>query len=305
MNQTIIKKDLAFLIAVTPNIAFAGANVALSINRHMQNQNYDIVIYYSYLPDSDINAFRKIPNVKLVNFNLPDRFVSHMLPLIPKESRFKTINHLMCFAHFEIFSLLEQYHKAVWFDADILIQKNISELPNFVPFAISTDIPWNVQINFDKPVPGYNMNLPGYCSAVMVADDTLPYKNLHQWCYKKSEEYASYLINLDQGIINLMFQEFKITPFVLEQKNWQCSHTWEKYAVDATIVHFGHNKKVWNDLYTFMSYPQWHKQHLQWLDFGGSDFEKHRKFIKKNLLPKFLIFLKNKIKKLIKKNNLP
>ena len=61
--------------------------------------------------------------------------------------------------------------------------------------------------------------MPGHCTAVMVVDDSLPYERMHAWCYSKAMEYAHLLINPDQAIINLLFQEFDLQPKVMPLEN--------------------------------------------------------------------------------------
>lgn len=41
------KKKLAWFMVCSENIIFAAANVALSLNRHMPDKEFDIVIYYT------------------------------------------------------------------------------------------------------------------------------------------------------------------------------------------------------------------------------------------------------------------
>ena len=73
------KKRLAFLLGITPNLSFAAGNVALSINKYMTMQDYDIVIYYTKLEKKDLLTFSKIPHVVLKQFNLPESFIQTML----------------------------------------------------------------------------------------------------------------------------------------------------------------------------------------------------------------------------------
>lgn len=265
------KKPLAFFLAITPNLAFAAGNVALSLNKYMHGEEFEIVIYYSDLYERDLEALEKIPNVKLFPFKLPEDFVTTMLAKIPSDSRFRDVNRLMCFAHFEVFPLLNTYQNVVWLDADIAVQANLKSIVNFAPFGITGDEPWTVQGNFTQPIEGYDMDVPGFCTAVMIVSDALPYETLYNWCYAAALKYAEYLINPDQAIINIMFQEFDFQPNEMPHRIWQCI-SWRDEANVAYITHFGTEKKVWNTANICNSFPEWYRTHQEWLNLGGSDF---------------------------------
>ena len=148
----ISKRPIRFLIGITENLGFAAGNVALALNKYMPDDDYDIIIYYTSLNQADLLALRKIPKVRLVPFRLPTSFSDLMLERLPRESKFRDLNHLMCFCHFEAFALLSQYRTVVWLDADISIQASLAEIVNFKPFGITSDTPWSVQINFTQPI---------------------------------------------------------------------------------------------------------------------------------------------------------
>lgn len=265
-----MKKRLAFLLGITPNLAFAAGNVALGINKYMTDQEYDIVIYYTDLADHDIEAFQKIPHVVLKQFNLPEDFITQMLEKMP-EGRFKSRNHLNCFAHFEVFPLLETYKNVVWIDADTCIQGDLSDITALGPFGVSPDTPWSVGDQFSVPVNGYNMKKEGYCTAVMMVNDTLPYQKIYPWLYEKAVQYADRLVNPDQAILALAIEAFNIEPTLIDVNVWQCL-PYKESAPTAKIVHFGTGRKVWNDAHLTASFPEWYRNHLMWLSLGGSDF---------------------------------
>lgn len=266
------KKKLAFLLGITPNLSFAAGNVALSLNKHMKMQDYDIVIYYTELPQKDIEVFMYIPHVVLKQFNFPENFVETMLAKIPEKSRFRSLNHLMCFSHFEVFPLLAEYENVVWLDADTSIQRDLSDIVKFAPLGITPDTPWTVGDQFSHPIAGYNMDIEGHCTAVLIVNDTLPYNKIHSWLYDKAIEYADVIVNPDQAIFSIMFQEFNIIPNLMPLEEWQCI-SWRNEASIARIVHFGAEKKVWNNINVCNAFPEWYRTHLEWLQLGGSDFD--------------------------------
>ncbi|HUC16222.1 MAG TPA: glycosyltransferase family 9 protein [Acetobacteraceae bacterium] len=280
------KRPLAFLLGISENLGFAAGNVALGLQKCMPGEDYDVLIYYSTLHDQDRAAFEKIPNVQLVPFEFDTDFSDSMLARIPEGSRFRDMNKLMCLCHFEAFALLSRYKSVVWLDADLGIQGNVKNITSFKPFGITSDSPWTVQENFARPIAGYDMDAPGWCTAVMVVHDELPHENLHKWCYEKAIEYASVLHNPDQGIINLAFQHFHITPSEMPYEVWQCVPRREQ-AGTALIVHFGDERKVWSDSNVFSAFPEWYRLHKEWLQLGGRDFDQHATMRARNPLTAF------------------
>jgi lipopolysaccharide biosynthesis glycosyltransferase len=266
------KKKIAFIFAFTQNLSFAAGNCAIALNRYLSLDDYDIVMLHGPLPDKDLKALSKIPHVVLRDFALNDKFVDHMLINIPKESRFRTRNQLMCFAHFEAFRLLNEYEIVIYNDVDIGIQADISDILKYQPFGLTPDIPWKVANQFTREIPGYDMNKPSYCSGVMVLNDSIPYKKILEFLYKKAWDYADALINPDQSIINIALQEFNITPKLVPLEEYNCI-SWKDEAITAKIVHFGTEKKVWNNTNICNSFPEWYRNHKIWLALGGSDFD--------------------------------
>ena len=271
-----MKKKLAFLLGITPNLAFAAGNVALGINKYMSDKDYDIIIYYTELAQNDLEVFSKVPHVILRQFSLPEDFINTMMKKLPSQSRFRSKHRLMCFAHFEVFPLLKEYQNVAWLDADTAIQKDLSTIIDYAkPFGITRDTPWTVADQFTRRVEGYKMDIEGHCTAVMVVNDSLPYMQIYKWLYEQAVEYADCIKNPDQAIISLMLQKFGISPVCMELEEWQCI-AWKDEAPNARIVHFGTERKVWNDPNICNAFPEWYRTHLQWLEKGGSDFNRNQ-----------------------------
>lgn len=267
-----MKKKIAFVFAFSSNLAFAAGNCAIALNRYMKDKNYDIVMLHNELPENDITAFSKIDHVILKRFELNEDFVQQMLNNLPKDSRFRTRNHLMCFGHFEAFKLLREYKTVIYNDVDISIQKDLSPLLKYGPIGLTEDTPWKVRDQFTKPIDGYSMDTPSFCSAVMVLNDSIPYEDMYQYLWKSSLELSKFLINPDQSIINLALQKFNLTPKLIPLNEYQCI-SWKDEAITSSVVHFGTDKKVWNNTNICNAFPEWYRTHLLWLDLGGSDFD--------------------------------
>ena len=265
------KKELCFLVAVSGNIAFAGGNIALALNNYMST-DYDCLIYTNDMEEKDIAVCNSIPHTNVVKFQLERDFIDYMMASLPEGCRFRDEAKLMRFCHYEIFSLLEKYKTVVWLDADMSVQGDLADIVQFTPFAMTLDTPWKVGNQFISPIEGFDMERDAWCSAVIVANDTIPYKEMYQWLYDMTRKCAPYMKNGDQAIINLMLQHFDITPKEMPLEKYQCI-CWKKEAIDAKIVHFGTDKKVWNDSNLLCTFPEWYHVHLKWLELGGRDIE--------------------------------
>lgn len=270
-----MKKKFVFLVAVTPNIAFAAGNIAIALDKYMHDEEYDIIVYYTELPDRDIKALKNINRCIPIQFRPNAKLVDYLLLNLPDACPYKAVNKLMLLAHYEIFRLLDQYETAVWLDADILVQGNLRELSNYVPFGISQDTPWLIRDQFISPkticVEGYNIDKPAFCTAVMVANESLPYKKIYNWLIDKTYFYAADMKNVDQVTTNLMIEEFGLLPETLPLEKWQCM-PWKREAFTAAIVHFGTSDKIWKSPELCHKFSEWYRNHLIWLQLGGSDF---------------------------------
>ena len=271
------KKKCAYVLAASQNIIFAAGNVALELNRYMPDEEFDILIYHRGLERKDVKALNKIKNVVLREFILPQGFEEAILNNMPS-GRLKNKHSLLPFAHYEVFNLVDEDQTAIWLDIDTSVQGNIKGLQSFGPVGMAEDKHdygrFPVQVNFVKPVPGFDMEAPAFCSAVVVASDKLPDpKKIYKWCLDKSIELAEYLITPDQGIINLALQYFKLKVNVFPFEEYIAFSSWPQAHL-AKIVHFGTAAKVWNTSDLYQAYPQWQRTHLEYLSLGGSDFDR-------------------------------
>ncbi|MCG5030379.1 glycosyltransferase [Mesosutterella sp. OilRF-GAM-744-9] len=275
-----MKKKLAYFLICSDNIIFAAGNVALGLNKYMPHKEFDIVIYHTKLQTQNIKALEKIPRVILKEFSFDPSFQKFMLSDkgLPKNGRWTNPNSLLTAAHFEIFNLLDEYKTVIWLDCDICVQGDISELEKYGPIGQAKDLNWNtvwtVGDQFIKPVPGYDMERDSHINAVMVVNDDLPnYKDLAAYCYSLSMKWANHLKNLDQAVIQLLYQDKNIKPNEFSWNEFVC-HAHHGYAPLAKMVHFGTNQKPWNNQLLLQSYPEWFRNHLEWLALGGTDFDR-------------------------------
>lgn len=265
------KKKLACLVAVSDNLAFAAGNIAISLNRYMKI-DYDLLVYTSGMDEKDKIVLNSLPHTYVVNYEFDADFLSYMMTSLPPNCRFKDERKLMRFCHYEAFKLLEDYQNVVWIDADMSVQADLSPILKYAPFGITLDTPWNVRNQFIAQIEGFDMEKPAYCSGIMMLNEKLPYQEIYKWLFEKTKLYAPKMKNGDQAIINLMIQEFKLQPVLMPLEEYQCIYT-KKEGISARVVHFGTDKKVWNDNVILNCYPEWYRVYCEWVALGGTPCE--------------------------------
>lgn len=268
-----MKKNLTYMLSVTSDYVFAAGNIVLSLIKQRPQKDFDVTIFYEDMLPNDKKIFEETGICNLIQYKCPEEFEAIIRRDCPKfnDETFAKHFSFLKFAKFEIFTLLEKYHHAIWLDADIAIQGDISDITEYEPFAITIDRDWTVQNNFTAPIVGYDMNKQGVCSAVfMISDKLKRYSEMCQWCYDKAAEVCPYFSNIDQGIFNILLQEFKINYQLLPLDDYQCI-PYRSNSHIAKIVHFGPHK-IWKNTQVVSALPEWYRIHLEWMSRGGSDY---------------------------------
>ena len=256
------KKELAIVFGITKDLDFALANVLIGIKKHFSYKNkFDIIVYHDGLTE-EIKSM--LSNIYPCDFKL---FKSKVSESILSTENLKLYSNL-CLARFECFDLLNSYKKIVWHDVDILIQNDFKDLLNYgnkSGLAMTySDIGFLTESNFNEPISNYNMFLPLLNSGIIVFSDTLKdYSLMTEWCYKKLEELGDKVRYLDQGILNLLVQEFDISVETIDINKY-CCHPMRKNYKEAAIIHAYGYDKFWNANYLYEKFPEWNENLLEW-----------------------------------------
>jgi lipopolysaccharide biosynthesis glycosyltransferase len=291
-KQKTDKQKLAYMLAVTADYVFCAGNIVLNLIRYRPKKDFRVIIYYEDMTRKEQSIFENTGICDLIKYVPPEGFAEDIISLCPKfkDETFAKHFSFLKFAKFEIFNHLKDFENVVWLDADIAIQDDTFSITEHQPFAISIDDEWTVQNNFTAPIENYDMERQGVCTAVfLVTDKIKEHGIMRQWCYDMSLKCAPYFKNIDQGIWNLLLQEFNIDYRLLDFKEWQCIPD-RLQANIARIVHFGgHNRfKIWNNTVMLSCFPEWWRTHLKWLELGGQDFKKPDNFIDAGAYSKIL-----------------
>jgi len=227
----------------------------------------------------------------LLNRIMPCRFVVFDSPLMSEQVMHSIFNQTgfnrfspLIFCRFDMFRYLKEFDLVMWIDTDILLQGSLSELleeADRTGFAIYREDPQNksgfkvdyAQTNFNYPIKGYDMNAYLLCSGLIIITRTLEIKaDYTKWLTDKAIELLNRqaLRMLDQGVINLLVQEFDI-PIVPIGHNgkYGCWPYPGRNCSDAVLIHAWGPAKFWNDWYLFKKYPEWETYHREWIQLGG------------------------------------
>ncbi len=269
------KKELAIVFGITSDYDFALANVLIGIKKHFNYKNeYDIIVYHDGLNEEIKETLNKIMPCTFFKFK------SRVNEKLLSEENLKLYSN-MCLARFECFDLLKKYRKVIWHDVDILIQDDFSELLKLGEksgLAMTyTDIDFLTEANFNEIIPNYNMFLPLLNSGIMVFGDKLSrYEEMTDWCYKKLSELNKKVRYLDQGILNLLVQEYNINVEPIDINKF-CCHPARKNYKKASIIHAYGFDKFWNANYLYEKFPEWQSNLLEWAKLKKEYYFENRK----------------------------
>lgn len=256
------KKALALVFGITKNFDFALANVLFGIKEKSKLKNFDIIVYHDGLSEE---------KKKCLNNILLCEFIEYANNIVTSEldqENLKLYSN-MCLARYECFDLLHEYETVIWNDVDILIQGDLRGLLEYGQksgIAMTfTDIGFLTEANFNGLVDEYNMCLPLINSGIIVLTDKLSnYEKMKDWCYSTLKKYAKKLKYLDQGVLNLLVQEFKINVEAIDIAKY-CCHPERQYSKDACIVHSYGYDKFWNSVALKEKFPSWCENDNKWV----------------------------------------
>lgn len=260
------KKEKAIVLGCTGNIIYALSNVLIGLKKHNSGLNADIIIFHKDISENDQQLLNSIIPCKIIEFNFPVEETEEL-----QNSSFRRYSKL-AFSRYECFNLLDEYKKVLWLDVDTLIQKDISGLFKLCDKGIGLfqeEAP--LQECFSIPIEGYNMEGAHYNSGVLVLSDKLKnYKIYAEWLYNKTIELGQYLCYADQGIINLLVQEFKLdVTNIGEEYNY---HPTKNNSKNAKIIHSYSPEKFWHYYNPKYHYKEWDKNYKKWVKMGGTKY---------------------------------
>jgi lipopolysaccharide biosynthesis glycosyltransferase len=206
---------------------------------------------------------------KLLSEIAPSRFLTYdaaqFMDISPSA---RCVKHFtsMVFSKFECIRLLSDYDTVTWLDYDIVVRRDIS--PLFEPCSSGLKIlPGKAEVRkqFYADIADYDMSAAGICGSTFTFDRNFrrPADAL-EFCYRSTSKHLDLLHLGEQGIIDLMIQEFDVNPVWLDHATYT-SHP-SNYPDHARIIHAYGRPKFWEGLQN----DQWQHNYDAWIRRGGS-----------------------------------
>ena len=253
-------RQLAVVMGVTPDFAFAAAAVLQALRRFPPSGDFDVILFHSGIGEKDC---------RLLSAILPCRFVRYRFPEPLRERIGETVLRNfseLTFSRYECFALLEEYERVVWLDADLLIRGDTSELPDLCLSGIAMALERKpLRINFRGEIDGVDMERPFFNTGIFVLSRVLPGReSAREWLYEATARHAEQLVMADQGILNLWLLDQGVEPDgILPHFNW-FRHI--PGGGKAKILHTVGHRKPWTDFRD----RTWNGDYLRWIAEGGT-----------------------------------
>lgn len=266
--ETADKKPLAFVLAADDKHAFALAACLLSLKENSPKlfARGEVLVYHTDISAENQTALSSLLQVTFKPFKLP--FDPSRLQMLQRYS-------VLCMAKYECFGLLEQYKNIIYLDIDMLIKKECDNILNLNKAGIAMAHDDNiVASNFCGKIKGFNFARQNYNTGLIALNDSLPnYKDLQSWCYLQTQSLAPKILWIDQAIINIALQNFKLKISTLP-RYFNAHPALSPVTTGAAyITHTMGSNKFWNNLPSFM----WHNYYKQWLAAGGAPMQVQNK----------------------------
>ncbi len=289
-------KKNAIVLACDKNFLFTLSTTLLSLkaNSPIAAKECDIIIFQQGLNKDDYDFLNKIIKCNIIEYKFAvDTNFEH--------ENFKKFTQLT-FARYDLFPMLDEYKKLLYIDVDIMITGELytifEKYGNKSGIAMCKDTQiglTKITKNFIKPMDNYDMTVDNFNAGVtLYCDNIKDYKNLRMWCYNKTAQWLENLVCPDQGVVNILSQEFNI-PIEEIPDIYNCTPSNNKYydkkRNDIVIYHSaGGGVRFWRYSYD----KRWEEFYRQYLDLGGIEYinndKPYRKLIKKYKLYKFDFF---------------
>jgi lipopolysaccharide biosynthesis glycosyltransferase len=254
------KRPLAIVMGITPDMAFAAANVLLGLKRFPPAVDYDVVLHHSGVPAQDLERLSTLHPCHFVRYRCPEKIRKS----IPGHA-LRAFSDLV-YAKYECFALLNGYSRVIWLDTDLMIKGDTKGLLDHslagAAFA-REDKP--LRFNFSSDIDGFDMDRPFFNTGVFVISDHVRgWENAKAWLTDATVRYADRIVMGEQGILNLWLQHQGVEPSnLLPDYNVFRHRPGVEYA---SVIHAVGHHKPWMDF----GDSQWNADYVFWLEMGGT-----------------------------------
>ena len=255
------QSDVAIVFGITRELAPAVGSVLLDLVSEKIGRNFDVHIFHDGISKRNKKTIKRIVEAKFIKYK-PQ--ISRVTKTVPSVRQFTP----MVFSKYECLKLLKDYETVLWLDCDIIVQLSIDELFQYRDadmVFVSGGRP--VREQFVEPIENYDMDRESMSAGVIVFNRNRLSGIEYEYCFQQTEKYNSNLLMPEQGIFDLMIQDFGLTCVELSNETYAC-HPLSPNRNSAKILHAFGQPKFWNGRH----HNHWEENSKVWISLGGSPY---------------------------------
>jgi glycosyltransferase involved in cell wall biosynthesis/predicted SAM-dependent methyltransferase len=263
-------KRIVIVFGISKDLTFALANTLLGLKKYCDNRILkNIIVYHDGISEEEKLAINKILLCKFTLYNKNDCGIL-------ANSAANIYSDLM-YAKYECFNMLNDYDIVVWTDVDVLVTgdiKNVIFDAAKSGFGICRNNNFKNKDNFNKLLIEYNMDLFLYNSGFLIISRELPcWEQMADWCKDMTNKLNTHLKWPDQGILNLLLQNFNIVPYIIDIQMYQRHpyHELKSTFIEKNksikkpyLLHSYGSEKFWNSPLFFLGFHEWRENNKIW-----------------------------------------
>lgn len=266
----IIKKDRAIVLGGTGNIAFSIAHMVMQLKEYMYEDIDNIIIFYDDWLESDMKIIKSLCDKCIfIRYSLDDFLKKMKVNSINLESGGLIHWKHMVYSIYELFNLLDKYHKVLWLDCDIIIRDNFKEIFEFNSIAMRRGIVAKLSTSIGMKIENDEFI---YNSGVVLACDDINYKTLADECYSITRKQFDVIKYPDQTVLTYICNKYNIKVHNLSSDyHYYATARTNDDFYSAKIIHTpSENSKPWNNSLFMIIFSEFCKHYRYWISLGGS-----------------------------------
>lgn len=279
------KYPLGILLAATKDSAFTIGTLLINIKDKMDISQIMFYIVNDGFKQNDKQIMQKlVPNIKFIDFTI-DNFEANIKNFnakfqLNRQSHILNRYTHMSYARFEALKFLNECESIVYLDFDMLLLKGIDELKEIKKQSYEVGCfrgSATMRMAGGKLTPIKYADIKNYSTGIIVFNDNINNSTeFYDFIYKFISENSDYFKEAslgDQFLFSLYLIERNLKIYELDY-NYYGNISWIK-SKNASIIHaWGQNNRFWNNKLCALAWPSWSVYYQNWLNLGGSAYEK-------------------------------
>ncbi|MBR4604770.1 MAG: hypothetical protein IKO41_00885 [Lachnospiraceae bacterium] len=263
------KSNLAIILSINDNYAFAASNVIQRIEFYDHGLVDKYIIFHDHLSQNNIIALKAL--TKKIDFRIYD--ISSFLKKCPNFSKdtpsIARWTHLI-FAKFEIFKLTENFKNCIFFDADLHPLTSIKQILTYRPFAWRPAAPSLTERtkNYENIPQHFTMPNAGLIYVSDSIKDCSKYTNICYTILNDSFGKISTSQGQDEIVFGVLNYKYNLNANHLPMI-WNCP-LGGKQTDKAKILHFMGRLKIWKNPILLQMFPEFKNNLQRHIDLGGT-----------------------------------